>query len=93
MKFSNAPLTSTADLLRRVRKLLAVESRWTKGAYGRNANKKEVGPSSSAAVCWCLEGALRAVHADTWGAGLLLNGREGLSALKSIASFHSLTVR
>lgn len=48
-----------------VAELLSTKSRWTTGAFARDAQRGHVGFSDNAAVCWCIEGAiLREVGGD-----------------------------
>jgi hypothetical protein len=45
----------------KVRELLSDESKWTKGAYARDADGNDLylsGVDSPNASCWCLDGAL-----------------------------------
>ena len=52
------------DVLLEVRALLAEPTRWTKGAYGKDARGVRVGARSSNAVCWCLVGAYQHSHPE-----------------------------
>lgn len=47
------------------RELLSDLTRWTKGAYARNAKGDPVTECSADAVCWCSMGALRKVIAES----------------------------
>lgn len=48
----------TLATLRRARKLLSDESRWTQRVHARDARGRTCDPRSAAAVCWCAVGAL-----------------------------------
>lgn len=51
------------EILQKARDLIADEDHWTRGAYARNEEGKDVEPWRSDAVRWCAVGALaRVVH-------------------------------
>lgn len=52
------------DRLVRIRDLLHVESRWTKGWFARDAEGNDVLTNSPNAVCFCLSGAVSKTSPD-----------------------------
>lgn len=48
--------------------LLDSPEKWTQRALARDADGREVDPTSADAVCWCMEGAFIATHDDEKGA-------------------------
>lgn len=48
----------------KVKELLSDESKWTKGAYARNALGRQALVEDSEAVCWCFEGAIMKCYGD-----------------------------
>lgn len=53
-----AERATTLTTLRRARELLSESGRWVKGASARSVSNDIVHPTSKAACCWCLIGAL-----------------------------------
>lgn len=79
--------------LQEVRALLSDPSRWTKGAFARDASGHNTMPSAGNAVCWCLNGAVRKVFGDEsiWSPGLKVLGDEIFKThLMSIAGFNDM---
>lgn len=58
------------EALRATRKLIANPKRWTQDTLARNAAREPVVPYDPAAVCWCVEGALRKTLG---GAGMFMH--------------------
>lgn len=54
------PDTPTIALLRRARARIVKPECWTKGATARDAKGRSCASRPEDAVCWCVEGALRA---------------------------------
>jgi hypothetical protein len=53
-----------SEILRAARELLSEPHRWTTRFLARNGAGQRVEPTSPAAVCWCLNGALSKVAAQ-----------------------------
>jgi hypothetical protein len=56
-----SPALSTADGLRMVRCKLADPKAWTRGAFARNKDYKQVSYTAESAIKWCLVGAINAL--------------------------------
>lgn len=68
--------------LREARALIQDPERWTRGVLARDANGREVDEHADAAVCWCLEGAVARVCAQS-GCGFY----EAWGPVRSAAAF------
>lgn len=58
---------STLDILKAARAKIEKPENWTQGHLALRSDGRIVGPDNPEAVCWCAEGAIRAVSRKTKG--------------------------
>lgn len=71
------------DILREARSLIENPEHWTQRSNARNKNGDVVGPKSTAATCWCINGAVQKVSGNaivlyTKSVNLLSDAARGL---------------
>ena len=59
-------MTKEKTILKRVRNRIAKPENWCQYSFANDSEGKTVELHSSAAVCWCLDGALRRECGDGW---------------------------
>lgn len=59
-----------ADVLREAADLIEPEGAWTRHELARSASGATVSPSSGAAVCWCVAGAMQRVTGSDAAVGM-----------------------
>lgn len=74
--------TSTLDVLKATRELIALPERWTQRALARDEYKAPVGIFSSRAVCFCLEGALIRSEGDNDDADAFYGAENAIKGAK-----------
>lgn len=56
---------TTVEALKAARELISDPAKWTRGAYARDAEGRELtNPKNERAVCWCAAGAVRRFAGD-----------------------------